>query len=90
MNVFKQLGSFYWPKRGLLFASVFCLIVATALGLVYPNLLRILIDDVIAKKRFELVPWLAITVVVVVSIKGILQFMHGFLADAWGIMWPMK
>ncbi|BFH13456.1 ABC transporter ATP-binding protein/permease [Paenibacillus melissococcoides] len=84
MNVFKQLGSFYWPKRGLLFASVFCLIVATALGLVYPNLLRILIDDVIAKKRFESVPWLAITVVVVVSIKGTLQFLHGFFGGRLG------
>ncbi|MFW5435703.1 ABC transporter ATP-binding protein [Paenibacillus apiarius] len=84
MNVFKQLGSFYWPKRGLLFASVLCLMVATALGLVYPNLLRILIDDVIAEKRFEWVPWLALTVIIVVSIKGTLQFLHGFFGGRLG------
>ncbi|MEW9106061.1 MAG: ABC transporter ATP-binding protein, partial [Paenibacillus sp.] len=69
MNVFKRLSTYYWPKKGYLIASIICLMAATALGLVYPNLLRILIDDVIAKERFDWVPWLALTVVVVVSIK---------------------
>ncbi|MCG7406684.1 ABC transporter ATP-binding protein/permease [Paenibacillus sp. ACRRX] len=84
MNVFKQLAPYYWPKKKLLFASIACLIVATALGLVYPNMLRILIDDVIAKKQYEWVPWLALTVVTVVSVKGTLTFLHGFFGGRLG------
>ncbi|EJW18224.1 ABC transporter ATP-binding protein/permease [Paenibacillus alvei] len=84
MNVFKRLSTYYWPKKGYLIASIICLMAATALGLVYPNLLRILIDDVIAKERFDWVPWLALTVVVVVSIKGTLTFLHGFFGGRLG------
>lgn len=84
MDVFKQLAPFYWPKKKLLFVSILCLMIATALGLVYPNLLRILIDDVIAKEKYEWVPWLAGTVVAVVSLKGTLQFLHGFFGGRVG------
>ncbi|WP_267490696.1 ABC transporter transmembrane domain-containing protein, partial [Paenibacillus sp. 1001270B_150601_E10] len=84
MDVFKQLAPFYWPKKKLLFVSILCLMFATALGLVYPNLLRILIDDVIAKEKYEWVPWLAGTVVAVVSLKGTLQFLHGFFGGRVG------
>ncbi|MBP1994802.1 ABC transporter ATP-binding protein [Paenibacillus eucommiae] len=84
MDVFRQLKSFYWPEKKLLFVSIFCLIAATALGLVYPNLLRYLIDEVIAKRQFELVPMLSIFVVVVVSFKGLLQFLHGFTGGRLG------
>jgi ATP-binding cassette subfamily B multidrug efflux pump len=57
---------------------------ATALGLVYPNLLRYLIDDVITPKKFELVPMLAFTVVGVIIIKACLQFLHGFFGGRLG------
>ncbi|MDR6884530.1 ATP-binding cassette subfamily B protein [Bacillus sp. 3255] len=57
---------------------------ATALGLVYPNLLRYLIDDVIAKKQFDLVPKLALVVVLVVSLKGMFQFLHGLCGGRLG------
>ncbi|UHA73030.1 ABC transporter ATP-binding protein [Paenibacillus sp. 481] len=84
MNVLKQLSIYFWPKRSLLFASITCLIAATALGLIYPNLLRILIDEVISKEKYGWVPWLALTVVVVVSIKGTLQFLHGYFGGRLG------
>ena len=84
MDVFKQLAPFYWPKKKLLFVSILCLMIATALGLVYPNLLRILIDDVITEEKYEWVPWLAGTVVAVVSLKGTLQFLHGFFGGRLG------
>jgi ATP-binding cassette subfamily B multidrug efflux pump len=58
--------------------------VATALGLVYPNLLRYLIDDVITQKQFQLVPRLALVVVLVVSMKGMFQFFHGLCGGRLG------
>lgn len=57
---------------------------ATALGLVYPNLLRYLIDDVITKEEYGLVPRLAIAVVLVVSIKGLFQYLHGLSGGRLG------
>lgn len=77
MNVLKQLKAYYWSERKFLFSSVFCLMIATALGLVYPNLLRYLIDEVIAFGRFEQIPMLALAVIGVMSIKALFQFLHG-------------
>jgi ATP-binding cassette subfamily B multidrug efflux pump len=84
VEVFKQLRAFYWPERKLLFASIFCLMLTTALGLVYPNLLRYLIDEVITKRRFDVVPMLSLFVIVVVSIKAMFQFLHGFSGGRLG------
>ncbi|GGA01590.1 putative ABC transporter ATP-binding protein YknU [Paenibacillus marchantiophytorum] len=84
MDVFRQLKPYFWPERKLFFGAILCLATATALGLVYPNLLRYLIDDVIAKKQFELVPKLALVVVLVVSMKGIFQFLHGLCGGRLG------
>lgn len=84
MEVFRQLKEFYWSEKKYLFASIFSLMTATALGLVYPNLLRYLIDDVIAKQNFSVVPYLALLVVGVVSCKGLFQFLHGISSGKLG------
>lgn len=84
MNIFKQLAPYYWPKKSFFFASIVCLACVTALGLVYPNLLRILVDDVIGKGEYERVPLLALTVVAVVSVKGTLQFLSGLFGGRLG------
>lgn len=84
MEVFKQLKRFYWQDRKFLFGSLLCLMTATALGLIYPNLLRYLIDDVIMKEKYEQVPLLSLLVVTVVAIKGMFQFGSGFLGGRLG------
>ncbi|WP_338551651.1 ABC transporter ATP-binding protein [Paenibacillus sp. KS-LC4] len=84
MDVFRQLKRFYWVERKFLLTSIVCLMFATALGLVYPNLLRILIDDVIKEEQYGKVPALALTVVGVVTLKGFMQFLHGFFGGRIG------
>lgn len=84
MDVLRQLQGFFWSKRNLMFLSILCLAIATALGLVYPNLLRILIDDVITPKNYEYVPMLALSVLGVVIIKALFQFLHGFFGARLG------
>ncbi|KKC46331.1 ABC transporter ATP-binding protein [Paenibacillus sp. D9] len=84
MEVFKNLKPFYWVERKFIFASILCLACATALGLVYPNLLRYLIDDVIQTKNWGVVPALSLTVVGVVSLKGCLNFLSGFFGGRLG------
>ena len=84
MNVLRQLQGFFWEKRGYLFLSILCLAMATALGLVYPNLLQRLIDDAIRPRNFSIVPQLALTVVGVVALKAFMQFLHGFFGGRLG------
>lgn len=84
MNVFRQLKEFYWNEKKLLILSILSLGCATALGLVYPNLLRILIDDVIMARQFGNVPFLALLLVGVVTVKATLQFLHGFFGGRLG------
>ncbi|QHT61793.1 ABC transporter ATP-binding protein [Paenibacillus lycopersici] len=84
MDVFRQLKPYYWVERRNLFASVFFMMCATALGLVYPNLLRVLIDDVIVPKKFTWVPALSLAVVGVVFVKGSMGFLSGLFGGRLG------
>jgi len=84
VDVFRQLKSFYWPHRKLLFLSIAALVCVTALGLVQPYLLRVLIDDVIMAEQFDLVPAVALSVVGVVIVKASMQFLHGFTGGRLG------
>jgi ATP-binding cassette subfamily B protein len=78
------LKAFYLPERKFLIASILFLMIATALGLVYPYLLKYLIDDVVRPQRFELVPRLALLVVGVITLKALNQFLHGFFGGRLG------
>ncbi|TVY11664.1 ABC transporter ATP-binding protein [Paenibacillus cremeus] len=84
MEVFKQLKEYYWSERRYLFASIAFLMVATSLGLVYPNLFRYLIDEVITKGQFDKVPYLALSVVGVMVTKATFQFLHGVNSSKLG------
>ncbi len=85
MEVFRQLRQYYIPHKKLLFISIGALIVSTALGLVYPNLLRYLIDDVIMKEKYNLIPMLAIAVFLVASIKGLFTFIFAYIGHVFGV-----
>ncbi|MEC0242932.1 ABC transporter ATP-binding protein [Paenibacillus dokdonensis] len=84
MNVLRQMQSFFWEKRSFLYLSILCLAIATALGLVTPNLLRSLIDDAIQPQHYEKVPVLALTVILVVVAKALMQFLSGLLGGRMG------
>nr|WP_232242921.1 ABC transporter ATP-binding protein [Paenibacillus sp. GSMTC-2017] len=78
------MKAFYLPEKKFLITSILFLMIATALGLVYPNLLRYLIDDVIRLEQFDLVPKLALIAVAVISLKALNQFLHGFFGGRLG------
>lgn len=84
MDVLRQLQGFFKERRHYLLFSILCLAIATALGLVYPTLLRRLIDDVIVPRNFEDVPLLALTALGVVILKSFMQFLHGFFGGRLG------
>ncbi len=84
MNVLRRLQDYYWEKKAYMFISILFLALATALGLVYPKLLQVLIDDVITPRNFDRVPQLALAVLGVVALKACMQFLHGFFGARLG------
>jgi ATP-binding cassette subfamily B multidrug efflux pump len=79
MESFKALKDYYRDERKIIAWAVLCLTLNTALGLVYPQLIRYLIDVVIGEKKFELVPYLAFSVIILVSVKALFSFLYGHL-----------
>ncbi|MDI4645557.1 ABC transporter ATP-binding protein [Cohnella hashimotonis] len=84
MDIFKGLKQFFWPDKGFLTGSVLGLAIATAIGLVYPLLLRALIDDVIAPKKFDGIMELALLAVSLIVVKAAFQYVHGFCGGRLG------
>ncbi|MFC5699960.1 ABC transporter ATP-binding protein [Cohnella faecalis] len=84
MDIFRNLKAYFWQDKGFMFGSVFGLAVATALGMVYPLLLRTLIDDMIVPGKFDGVLGLALLAVGIIVVKAAFQFLHGFSGGRLG------
>jgi ATP-binding cassette subfamily B multidrug efflux pump len=84
MEVLKQLRAFYWKERWLLVTSITCLVISTAIGIVYPLLMRYLIDDIIYKEKYDQVLALALIVFGVIVVKAIFQGLHGLTGGRLG------
>jgi ATP-binding cassette subfamily B multidrug efflux pump len=85
LDVFRKLKEYYWPFRNYFYASMVLLVCSTALGLVYPYMLKFLIDDLINPGRFDLVPYLAVALVFIVSIKACAGFAWNYIGHLFGI-----
>ncbi|MEX2414599.1 MAG: ABC transporter ATP-binding protein [Paenibacillaceae bacterium] len=84
MDVLLQLRAYYWKERWMLFTSIICLIISTAIGIVYPLLMRYLIDDIIKLKKYDEVLALALIVFGVIIVKAIFQGLHGLSGGRLG------
>ncbi|WNQ13894.1 ABC transporter ATP-binding protein [Paenibacillus aurantius] len=84
MEIFKALNEYYRDERKTIALAVLCLTLNTALGLVYPQLLRYLIDVVIGENRYGQVPFLALFVIVLISVKALFGFLYGHIGGRAG------
>ena len=84
MDVFRALKGFFWQDKKFLLGSVIGLAIATALGLVYPLLLRTLIDDMIVPGEYAGVTGLAFGAVGIIIVKASFQYVHGFSGSRVG------
>lgn len=85
METFKKLKQFYWPFRKFFFWSLFSLLFVTTITVVYPIVLQITIDEVVAKERYNLIPMICGTFIVLMIIKGFATYFHQYLGDYFGI-----
>ena len=85
MEVFKKLKQFYWPYRWYFFFSIISLVFVAGITVIYPIVLQITIDDVVAKERFQLVPYIAHIFVGLMVVKSIATYFNQYLGDLFGI-----
>lgn len=90
MDTFKKLKQFYWPYRKYFFASLFFLFFVTVITVVYPIILQITIDEVVAKEKYDLIPWIASVFVILMLVKGIATFYHQYLGERFGVITVYK
>lgn len=84
MDIFRELKSYYWQDKGFLWGSVIGLAIATSLGLVYPLLLKTLIDDMINPGKYEGVLGLSLAAMGIIIVKASFQYVHGFCGGRLG------
>ncbi|WP_085507926.1 ABC transporter ATP-binding protein [Thalassobacillus devorans] len=85
MDTFKKLKEFYWPYKKYFFWSLLFLLFVTGITVVYPIILQITIDDVVADERYNLIPYLAGAFIILMAIKGIATYLQQYLGDLFGI-----
>ncbi|MGP1907260.1 ABC transporter ATP-binding protein [Metabacillus sp. JX24] len=85
METFKKLKAFYMPYKNDFLWSMAFLLIMTGITVVYPMVLQFTIDDVVLKKQFSLVPWIALGFVGIMVVKGVATYFHQYLGDMFGI-----
>lgn len=85
MNTFKKLKRFYWPYKKYLLWSLFCLLIFTAITVVYPIILQITIDEVVLGDRYNLIPYICAIFFGLMIIKGISAFTFQYLGELFGM-----
>jgi ATP-binding cassette subfamily B protein len=78
------LKQFFWQDKGFLMGAVLGLAAATALGLVYPKLVGVLIDDMIVPGEYDGLLGLALLAVGIVVVKAGCQYVYGFSGGRLG------
>lgn len=65
--------------------SVIFVLIVTAITVVYPIILQITIDDVVTPAEYQLIPYLSVTFIGLMILKGFANFFQQYLGDLFGI-----
>lgn len=84
MEILRQLKEFYAAEKKFIAGTILFLALATGIGLVQPYLVSYLIDSIIVPENYEMVAPIALSVVGVVCLKALNQFLHGFCGGRLG------
>lgn len=85
MDTFKRLAQFYWPYRRYFYWSLFAMGVMTLMTVLYPIILQFTIDNAVIGGRYDLIPWLALALIIVMGFKGVMVYIHQYLGDLFGV-----
>lgn len=85
METFKRLSKFYLPFVRYFWWSIVGLVLATAITVVYPLILKFTIDDIIGAGQYEYVKYIAIGFFLLMMLKGAATYVHQYYGDLFGI-----
>jgi len=85
LNTFKKLKHFYWPYKKYFIWSIICMLIVTSITVVYPIILQITIDEVVAEQRYGLIPYICGVFLGLMMVKGISTFFFQYLGDLFGM-----
>ena len=83
-GVFTRLRLFYRPYLRFLALSLLLLVVSTGLGLVYPYLIKVIINQVILGRDFRMLLPLVGAILLSSLIKGIFNFAQQYTGQIFG------
>lgn len=84
VEIFRQLKEYYWRYRYLGLASLIFVVLTSALGLVSPHILRLLVDQVMILGHYHKLPYLALGVIGVAVIQGACRYGRRYLGHVFG------
>jgi ATP-binding cassette, subfamily B, multidrug efflux pump len=84
MRVFLKLKRFYMPYLSLGILGLICMALLTAVGLIRPALMQMLVDNVILAGRFAELPWLALGVIGVAALRSVFHYGRQYLGHKFG------
>jgi len=84
LEILRQLKEFYATEKKYIIGAILFLVLATGIGLVQPYLVSYLIDSIIIPENYEMVAPIALSVVGVVCLKALNQFLHGYCGGRLG------
>ncbi|MFC0561746.1 ABC transporter ATP-binding protein [Halalkalibacter alkalisediminis] len=85
MDTFKRLKQFYWPFKSYFIWSLLALLFVTGMTVLYPVILQFTIDHAVRAENYDLIPYLVIAIIGVMSIKGLAVYIHQYFGDLFGI-----
>ncbi|MCL6443837.1 MAG: ABC transporter ATP-binding protein/permease [Alicyclobacillus sp.] len=85
MEVFRRLRGFYQPYMKFLVGSLVMLVLTIALGLVYPYLLKLIINKVVIGHQFHLLWPYIITIVAAAAVRGAFNFGQQYAGQLFGL-----
>lgn len=83
-SVFRRLSRFYRPYLKWLYLSLSLLVFATGLGLVYPYLLKTIVNNVIVAGHYSELPMLVGGIIGAAILKGIFNFSFQYAGQFFG------
>jgi ATP-binding cassette subfamily B protein len=84
VEVYRKLKEYYWPYRYVGFLSIMFVFFTTGLALARPNLLRIIIDDVLVQGKYQKLPYLAGGVFLAAILQAACQYGRNYLGHVFG------
>ncbi|WP_078390802.1 ABC transporter ATP-binding protein [Shouchella patagoniensis] len=85
METFKRLARFYLPDKKYFIFSLIALVFVTVITVIYPVILQIAIDVGIREGQYNIIPYLAIGLIIIMAIKGVATYVNQYFGDLFGV-----